>query len=234
MEKAIVTGASSGIGAATASVLLKSGYEVYGIGRDFAGQSELLEAPLFHERICDLKKHADVKKEIEAIKSEAGQISILVNCAGVGYFGPHEQVNPDKIHEMVAVNIEAPMIITGLLLRDMKKNGGIIINISSVTAKKSNTYGCAYGATKAALTSFGESLFDEARKYGVKVVNIHPDMTQSQFTGMQISHHAMSLRQDWLRRRLHSVLWELFTCARGRWSRILLLSLRDRNKEKSK
>ena len=51
MEKAIVTGASSGIGAATASVLLKSGYEVYGIGRDFAGQSELLEAPLFHERI---------------------------------------------------------------------------------------------------------------------------------------------------------------------------------------
>ena len=181
MEKAIVTGASSGIGAATASVLLKSGYEVYGIGRDFAGQSELLEAPLFHERIFDLKKHADVKKEIEAIRSEAGQISILVNCAGVGYFGPHEQVNPDKIHEMVAVNIEAPMIIAGLLLRDMKKNGGIIINISSVTAKKSNTYGCAYGATKAALTSFGESLFDEARKYGVKVVNIHPDMTQSQF-----------------------------------------------------
>ena len=121
MEKAIVTGASSGIGAATASALLKSGYEVYGIGRDFAGQSELLEAPLFHERICDLKKHADVKKEIEAIRSEAGQISILVNCAGVGYFGPHEQVNPDKIHEMVAVNIEAPMIIAGLLLRDMKK-----------------------------------------------------------------------------------------------------------------
>ena len=59
MEKAIVTGASSGIGAATASALLKSGYEVYGIGRDFAGQSELLEAPLFHERICDLKKHMD-------------------------------------------------------------------------------------------------------------------------------------------------------------------------------
>lgn len=181
MEKAIVTGASSGIGAATAFALLKSGYEVFGIGRDFAGQGELLEAPLFHERICDLKKHMDVKKEIEAIKAETGQISILVNCAGVGYFGPHEQVNPDKIHEMVAVNIEAPMIIAGLLLRDMKKNGGIIINISSVTAKKSNTYGCAYGATKAALTSFGESLFDEARKYGVKVVNIHPDMTQSQF-----------------------------------------------------
>ena len=102
---------------------------------------------MFHERICDLKKHMDVKKEIEAIKAETGQISILVNCAGVGYFGPHEQVNPDKIHEMVAVNIEAPMIIAGLLLRDMKKNGGIIINISSVTAKKSNTYGCAYGGS---------------------------------------------------------------------------------------
>ena len=181
MEKAIVTGASSGIGAAIALALVKAGYEVYGIGRDFRRHSELLENSLFHERICDLRRHADVTKEIEAVKEVAGHIHILVNCAGAGYFGPHEQISPDKLHSMVAVNIEAPMIITGLLLRDMKKNGGIIINISSVTAKKSNTYGCAYGATKAALTSFGASLFDEARKYGVKVVNIHPDMTESEF-----------------------------------------------------
>ncbi len=63
----------------------------------------------------------------------------------------------------------------------MKARSGRIINISSVTAKKSNTYGCAYGATKAALTSFSESLFDEVRKYGVKITSIHPDITKSNF-----------------------------------------------------
>ena len=179
MKKVIVTGASSGIGEAIASALVGAGHEVYGIGRKYDKSSRLLENPLFYPHVCDLKRHTDVEKEIKLIKEEADDIDILVNCAGAGYFGPHEQINPDRLHEMVAVNVEAPMIIAGLLLRDMKKNGGMIINISSVTAKKSNTYGCAYGATKAALTSFGESLFDETRKYGVKVVNIHPDMTAS-------------------------------------------------------
>lgn len=181
MKKAIVTGASSGIGMAIAAALVGAGHEVYGIGRSFRGDCEIFKNPLFHQRVCDLKRHADVEREIKNIREESGGIDILVNCAGVGYFGPHEQISPDRLHEMVAVNVEAPMIIAGLLLRDMKKNGGTIINISSVTAKKSNTYGCAYGATKAALTSFGESLFDEARKYGVRVVNIHPDMTESNF-----------------------------------------------------
>ena len=75
--------------------------------------------------------------------------------------------------------LEAPMILTQQLLRHLKKNAGYIINISSVTATQSNPHGCAYGATKAGLASFSHSLFDEARKYGVKVVTIFPDMTQT-------------------------------------------------------
>ena len=71
------------------------------------------------------------------------------------------------------------MIITNLLLRDLKKNKGTIINISSITAEKTNPHGCAYGATKAGLTSFSHSLFEEARKYGVRVVNLEPDMTDT-------------------------------------------------------
>lgn len=71
------------------------------------------------------------------------------------------------------------MIITNLLLRDLKKNKGTIINISSITAGKANPHGCAYGATKAGLTSFSHSLFEEARKYGVRVVNLEPDMTDT-------------------------------------------------------
>ena len=83
------------------------------------------------------------------------------------------------IHEMVTVNLEVPMLLTSIFLRNFKKNKGQIINISSVTAKEINPHGAAYGATKAGLTSFGSSIFAEARKYGVRVTNIHPEMTDT-------------------------------------------------------
>lgn len=80
---------------------------------------------------------------------------------------------------MVRINLEVPMILTQQLLRHLKANRGFVINISSVTAQSSSPHGCAYGATKAGLAGFSRSLFDEARKYGVKVVTIYPDMTKT-------------------------------------------------------
>ena len=73
------------------------------------------------------------------------------------------------------------MLFRSLLLREIKKSAGFIINISSITAKKSSTHGCAYAATKAGLSHFATSLFDEVRKSGVKVVTIHPDITKTPF-----------------------------------------------------
>ena len=112
---------------------------------------------------------------------KGNDIKILVNNAGVGYFSPHEELNPKKIHEMVTINLEVPLVLSQILLRTLKKNKGYIINISSIEAKKSSAHGCAYGATKAALSHFSSSLFDETRKYGVKVITIHPDITKSNF-----------------------------------------------------
>lgn len=175
MKTAILTGASSGIGKAVTEVLIESGYKVYGFGRDFnnAADTDMLKIRQF-----DLTDTCSLVKEIKDIK-KTESISFLINNAGVGYFALHEELNPSKIHEMVTVNLEVPMLLSQLLLRDIKKNKGSIINISSVTAKKSNPHGCAYGATKAGLSNFSESLFDEARKYGVKVAAIHPDMTKT-------------------------------------------------------
>lgn len=178
MKTAILTGASSGIGSEILNVLLENNIKVFGIGRDFSNLD--INSKLFIPIICDMSKPYELSDKISFIKKE-NSIDILINNAGIGYFAPHEQLNTKKIHEMVSVNLEAPLIITQLLLRDLKKNNGIIINISSITAKKSNTYGCAYGATKAGLTSFANSLFDEVRKYNVKVITIHPDMTKSRF-----------------------------------------------------
>lgn len=174
METAIVTGATKGIGKEIAKVLLKKGYHVLGIGRSF---DEDMGFRFIDLDLRDYKAFADKIKEID----KEHEISILINNAGVGYFDLHEHLSPLEIHEMISVNLEAPMIITNMLLRNLKRNQGTIINISSVSGIKDAPRGAAYGATKAGLIHFSNSLFEEVRKYGVKVINISPDMTATDF-----------------------------------------------------
>ena len=174
---AVVTGASSGIGLAICRTLGRLGYEVYGIGRDFR-QEPLWQQPGYHPLVCDLLDAEQRGACIREIRS-AGGAGLLVNNAGAGYYGLHEELNPEKIQEMMRINLEVPLILTQQLLRQLKKNKGAVINIASVTANQSSPHGCAYGASKAGLAGFSRSLFDEARKYGVRVTAIYPDMTRT-------------------------------------------------------
>lgn len=178
MKNVLITGATSGIGLAISEKLLELGYFVYGIGRDFSKVN--IENSNFKSIVCDLEKYQNIEMMIKNLRKEV-EIDILINCAGLGYFGPHEEINPTKLHKMIAVNLEAPLILSQLLLRDLKKREGVIINISSITATKSSTYGCAYSATKAGLVHFSKGLFDEVRKTGVKVISILPDITKTPF-----------------------------------------------------
>lgn len=175
-QAVIVTGASSGIGLAVSETLCDMDYEVFGFGRDF--KLCKLEKENFHPIVCDLLDTAKLTAEVKRIAA-VWEISVLINNAGVAYYGLHEELNAKKISEMVRTNLEVPMILSAQLLRTLKKNKGHIIDIASVTAVNSNPHGCAYGATKAGLLSFGRSLFDEARKYGVKVTTVCPDMTKT-------------------------------------------------------
>lgn len=178
MKKAIVTGATSGIGLEIVKKLLDLGYFVYGVGRDFT--KVRIENINFKPLICDLIKYQNIEDMIRKLEDK-NEVEVLINCAGMGYFGPHEEINPTKLHKMIALNLEAPLVLTQQLLRYLKKNKGSIINISSITAKKSSVFGCAYSATKAGIGHFSESLFDEVRKTGVKVVCIYPDITKTPF-----------------------------------------------------
>ena len=158
-RSAIVTGASSGIGLAVSSMLVKNGYSVYGIARHFS-DNDIFNSELFYPIECDITETQHLCSIVKKIMSET-QLFILVNNAGVGYYGLHEELNPEKIQQMVRINLEAPLILAQQTLRQLKKNKGFIINISSVTAR------------------FSRSLFDEVRKYGVRVALIHPDMTKT-------------------------------------------------------
>ncbi|MBO4747026.1 MAG: SDR family oxidoreductase [Clostridiales bacterium] len=177
-KTAIVTGASSGIGKAICETLLNMDYEVYGIGRDFSRSGNIDEHGSFHKVEFNLLETAKIEPTIRDI-SKGKTIDLLVNCAGVGFYGLHDEIKPENISELVRTNLEVPLLLSNILLKKLKETKGTILNIASVTANQSNPHGAAYGATKAGLLSFGKSLFDEVRKHGVKVTTILPDMTDT-------------------------------------------------------
>jgi len=178
MARAVVTGASSGIGEAIANRLTSIGYLVEGIGQNFK------ESVSFKKHICDLRNAKEIEKlSYELLKS--GEVDLLVNCAGIGYFMPHEELNITQISELLHVNLHAPIILTNLLLRSLKDKTGTIINITSIEAIKTSRHSALYSASKAGLRHFSQTLFEEVRKSGVKVISINPDMTKTPFFDSQ-------------------------------------------------
>lgn len=175
MKTALITGTSKGIGRAAALALLSEGFRVVGISRTSAD----INNRFYSEILMDLTDTKLLCDTVSKLTSEYC-FDILINNAGIGFYGLHETLTPAQIHQLTTVNLEVPMLLCSLLMKQLKKTGGVIINISSVTAKKSsNTHGAAYGAVKSGLSSFSSSLFDEVRKHGVRVVTIHPDMTDT-------------------------------------------------------
>ena len=178
MKTVLLTGASSGIGLATGLRLVKEGFEVFGIGRTF---DESLSYPEnFHRFSCDITDTKALTKTLQDIRTKMNMPApdVLIHSAGIGLYGLQETLDADGLQNLIRTNLEAPVLITTEFLGFMKqRKSGHIIFISSVNAKKSNTYGCAYGATKAGILSFANSLFDEVRKNNIKVTTLLPDMT---------------------------------------------------------
>jgi len=161
MKNAIVTGYSSGIGYAICNKLQKSGYHIIKLK-------------------SRLENTKDLENEIKNIL-KSKDIDLLINCAGVGIFQPHEEISIIKIKELIDINLTAPIILTNLLLRSLKKTKGIIVNIGSIEATKHSKFSALYTATKSGLRDFGLCLFEEVRKSEVRVTTINPDLTHSNF-----------------------------------------------------
>jgi short-subunit dehydrogenase len=159
--KALVTGYSSGIGKAISDILKLNGYEIVKL------KSRLNDFESLEKETKELLKNMD--------------INILVNCAGVGVFKPHEEISLSKIKELIDVNLTAPIILSNLFLRSLKKTKGHIINIASVEATRHSKFSALYTATKSGLRDFGLALFEELRRSDVKVTTINPDLTKTNF-----------------------------------------------------
>ncbi|WP_457749342.1 SDR family oxidoreductase [Sulfurimonas sp.] len=176
-KKAVVTGASSGIGKAITNKLLLLGFHVIGISRNITNNH--FNKPHFQAVQCNLSEQKETIKLCEKLKKE--DIFILINCAGFGRFEPHEELHVNTITSMTFLNLTAPMLLTNAVLRSLKKNAGYLININSIEALRTSKFAAVYSATKAGLKAFTDSLFEETRKSALSITNINPDMTESHF-----------------------------------------------------
>ena len=171
---ALVTGASSGIGAMTARELSKAGFTVYAAARRIDKMEELKKAGI--RPIClDLTDDDSIVKCVETILKETGRIDVLVNNAGYGSYGAIEDVSMDEARRQFEVNLFGMARLIQLVTPWMRKNHyGKIVNISSMGGKIWTKFGGWYHATKFAVEGLSDCLRMELAPFGIDVVVVEP------------------------------------------------------------
>ena len=184
-KRALVTGASSGIGEEFARQLAKQGYGVVIVARrrDRLEKlaNELKEGGADAEVIAaDLSRPEGVAAVVERL--EKGDIGVLVNNAGFATNGEFTQLPVDRELQEIDLNIRALTQLSHVGLAQMKQRGaGTIINVASTGAYQPVPYMSTYAATKAYVLSFSEGLHEEAKGYGVTVTCLCPGATRTEF-----------------------------------------------------
>lgn len=175
---AIVTGASGGIGQATARMLAAAGYRVFGTGR----KSPPSQPVGVEYLVCDVSRDGSVEAAVGEVLAKAGRIDLLVNNAGVGLAGGAEESSLEQAKSLFEVNLFGVMRTTNAVLPAMRQQrAGRIVNISSVMGLIPAPYMALYAASKHALEGYSESLDHEVRDAGVRVVLVEPAYTQTSF-----------------------------------------------------
>jgi short-subunit dehydrogenase len=170
----LVTGASSGIGRATAQALVAAGATVLALGRNRAA----LEATGGTSIVCDLTDD----DAIEAAIATAGEVDVLVNNAGIGWAGPVARLDPDTLDRLVRVNLVAPVRLAGAFLPGMVERGrGHILNVGSIVGLVGGKDEAGYAATKGGLAAFTDSLRQELAGTGVRVSLVTPGVIATPF-----------------------------------------------------
>jgi NAD(P)-dependent dehydrogenase (short-subunit alcohol dehydrogenase family) len=182
---AVVTGANSGIGRATAIHLATRGYEVYGTVRD-QGRTTKLAAMSAERGVevrlveLDVADDASVRRGFDEILERAGRVDVLVNNAGVAANGVTEETPPARYLEIMNVNLCGVVRCTQAVLPQMReRGGGSIVNVSSVVGRIASLAQSPYVASKWALEGLSEGLAQEVAPFGIRVVIIEPGITKS-------------------------------------------------------
>ena len=171
---ALITGASSGIGSATAKELANAGFTVYAAARRVDKMNDLKKDGI-NPISLDLTKEDSIVKCVNSILKEAGRIDVLVNNAGYGSYGAIEDVSMEEAKRQFEVNVFGMARLIQLVTPSMRKNHyGKIINISSMGGKIWTQFGGWYHATKFAVEGLSDCLRMELSLFGIDVIVVEP------------------------------------------------------------
>ena len=180
---AVITGASSGIGEATARALAKDGHRLALLARR-ADRIEELAAELGDGAVpvvADVTDRDSLVSAAERVQADLGGADILVNNAGVMLLGPFDSEHSDELRQMVEVNLLGAMTATELFLDKLRDGGGDLVNISSVAGRTARAFGSGYNATKWGLNGWSEALRQELLP-DIRVMVIEPGAVGTELT----------------------------------------------------
>ena len=179
----IITGASSGIGLATARLLAEKGAKLALVSRSKEKLEKLSrEIPNSLAVPADMTKITEIKNMIEQTQEHFGKIDILINCAGQGYDAPMEKTNINTFHYIFDLDVVGPLVAMQQVIPIMRKQGGgTIINISSGTALMLLPNNGGYSSLKRALAHISLTAREEVKKDNIIVSVVYPYMTLTDF-----------------------------------------------------
>lgn len=192
MRKTIlITGASSGIGKATAIHFQQKGWNVIATMRSPEKDSELRELENIHLEKLDVLDLASINQAIQNGIQKYGKIDALVNNAGYGAYGPLESFPRENIIRQFNTNVIGLMDVTRAITPHFRENkDGVIVNISSIGGQMTFALGALYHGTKFAVEGISESLHYEMSQIGVKVKIVEPGMIATDFGGRSFDFQA--------------------------------------------
>lgn len=174
----VVSGASSGIGFATATYLHDKGFNVIGISR-----REPKEKFSFAHYPCDIVDYESVKKLANEISKSISEVDVLINCAGMGVSGAVEYSTLEEVKQIFDVNVIGQFILTKELMPLIRKSKTPkIINIGSVAGEIIIPFQTFYSMTKAAISAFSEGLRIELKPFNIQVTTVLPGDIKTDFT----------------------------------------------------
>lgn len=185
-KTALITGATSGFGAAAVRRFAAAGWKVIATGRRAERLAPLVAefgSEAVHAAAFDIRDAAALNAAIDALPAGFADIDLLVNNAGLALgTAPAQQADLAQWRQMIDTNVTALVTLTRRLLPTLIARKGAVINISSVAATYPYTGGNVYGGTKAFVKQFSLGLRSDLHGTGVRVTSIEPGMAQTEFT----------------------------------------------------
>jgi NAD(P)-dependent dehydrogenase (short-subunit alcohol dehydrogenase family) len=183
MDKAaLVTGGSSGIGLAIATMLHGEGFTLTLAARTRAKVEAAADPLGAHAVVGDVAHEDDCRRIVEEHRKRHGRLDVLVNSAGVGIAGPVDELGTKRIDLQLDVNLRGTILVTAAALPLLREAHGLIVNIASIAGTSPSAHLAVYGAAKAGVINFTSSLNRAEEEHGVRATVLSPGFVDTPMT----------------------------------------------------